>query len=97
MNVIRILPQASEELEASIFYYESKQTGLGTALLAEFKRTSERILELPKAARLFHGDLRRRPIHHFPYSVLYRVLNDEIVIVAIAHRRRRPGFWRGRE
>ncbi len=96
MNVVLILPQASEELEASISYYESKQTGLGAALLAEFKRTCERIFELPKAARLIRGDLRRRPIHRFPYSVLYRVSNDEIVIVAIAHRRRRPGFWRSR-
>ncbi len=97
MNIVRILPQASEELEASITYYESQKSGLGVALLAEFIRTQERILELPKAARLIRGEIRRRPIHHFPYSVLYRVLNDEIVIVAIAHRRRRPGFWRGRE
>lgn len=97
MSIVRILPQASEELEASISYYESQQPGLGTAFLVEFKRTRERILELPKAARLIRSDLRRRPVHRFPYSVIYRVSNDEIVIVAVAHRRRRPGFWRGRE
>lgn len=37
MTIVRILPQASEELEASIFYYESQQTGLGAAFLADFK------------------------------------------------------------
>lgn len=97
MIVVQILTQASEELEASIFYYESQQPGLGEAFLAEFKSAQERILEFPKAARLIRGDIRRRPIHRFPYSILYRVSNDEIVIVAVAHRRRRPGFWRVRE
>jgi len=50
MTIVRILPQASEELEASIFYYESQQTGLGAVFLAELKRTRERILKLPKVA-----------------------------------------------
>ena len=45
------------------------------------------------AARIVRGSVRRRPIHHFPYSVLYRPNTDEIVIVAVAHRRRRPGYW----
>jgi plasmid stabilization system protein ParE len=97
MTIVRILPPAVEELEASISRYESQQPGLGAAFLVEFKRTRERILELPEAARLIRGEVRRRPIHRFPYAVLYRVSIDEIVIVAVAHRRRRPGFWRGRQ
>ena len=97
MTLIRILPEASEELEASIHYYESQQAGLGLAFLSEFKRTRERIEELPKAGRPVRGDIRRRPVHRFPYAVLYRVTDVEIVIIAVAHRRRRPGFWRNRE
>ena len=97
MTLFRILPEASEELEASVHYYESQQTGLGLAFLSEFKRTRKRIEELPDAGRAVRGDIRRRPIYRFPYAVLYRTTDTEIVIVAVAHRRRRPGFWRGRE
>ena len=96
MTQFRIAPEASEELEASVHFYESQQPGLGAAFLYEFKKTRERIAELPNAARILRGDIRRRPIHRFPFSVLYRATETEIVIIAIAHRQRRPGFWRGR-
>jgi len=95
MKSFRILSQASEELEASVAYYNSQQADLGSALLAEFENTKDRILELPLAARVVRGNLRKRPIHRFPYFVLYRVNDDEVIIVAVAHRRRRPGFWIG--
>lgn len=51
MTLIRILPEASEELEASIHYYESQQLGLGLAFLSEFKQSRERIEKLPNAGR----------------------------------------------
>jgi plasmid stabilization system protein ParE len=96
MTSFRILPQASEELEAAVAYYNSQKADLGTAFLSEFEETVERILALPLAARVIRGNVRRRPIHRFPFTVLYRAGDDEITIVAIAHRRRRPGYWLGR-
>ncbi len=96
MRVIRLLPEAGEELEAAASHYETQQAGLGSALLSEVKRTRDRIAELPFATRAVRGGLRRRFIRRFPYYILYRVSDEEILIVAIAHRRRRPGYWRGR-
>ena len=96
MTSFRILPQASEELEAAVAYYNSQQAELGTAFLSEFENTVERILDLPLAARVVRGIVRRRPIHRFPFFVLYRPSPDEITIVAVAHRRRRPRYWLGR-
>ena len=95
MTSFRILPQASEELEAAVGYYNSQRAELGTIFLNEFEKTVERISNLPMAARIVRGSVRRRPIHRFPFSVLYRPGTDEIVIVAVAHRRRRPGYWLG--
>ncbi len=97
MRNFRILSEASEELDASIHRYESQQPGLGSAFLSEFRQTRERIGELPKVGRIVRADIRRRQIYRFPYAVLYRATDKEIVIVAIAHRRRRPGFWHGRQ
>lgn len=96
MTSFRVLPEASEELEACVSYYNSQQPNLGTEFLAEFERAAERIFELPNAARTVGGDIRSRPIHRFPFYVLYRSLEDEITIIVVAHRRRRPRYWVGR-
>lgn len=42
------------------------------------------------------GAVRILPIHRFPYSLVYRVKDDEVRVIAVAAQRRRPGFWRGR-
>ena len=93
---IRLLPEAEEELRAAARFYEALQSGLGLALLQEVRRARERIAERPGASRVERGDIRVRSILRFPYRLYYRVRPDEIVIVAVGHRRRRPGFWRGR-
>ena len=93
MTSFRILSDASEELEACVSYYNSQRSNLGTEFLAEFERTAERILKLPNAARMVGDDIRSKPIHRFPFYILYRSLEGEITIVAVAHRRRRPRYW----
>ena len=93
MKSFRILSEASEELEACVSYYNSQRPGLGTEFLAEFERTADRILELPNAGRLVGKDIRSKPIHRFPFYVLYRWQENETTIVAVAHRRRRPRYW----
>ena len=96
MTSFRILSQASEELEACVSYYNSQQSNLGTEFLAEFQKAAERIRNLPNAARKVGEDVRSKPIHRFPFYVLYRSSENEITIVAVAHRRRRPKYWLGR-
>ena len=96
MTRIRLLPEAEEELRVAARFYEALQPGLGLALLQEVRRGRERIAKHPKASRVERGDIRVRSILRFPYRLYYRVRSDEIVIVAVGHRRRRPGFWRNR-
>jgi len=93
MTSFRILSEASEELEACVSYYNSQRSNLGSEFFAEFERTAERILKLPNAAHTVGEDVRSKPIHRFPFYVLYRSLEDEITIVAVAHRRRQPRYW----
>jgi hypothetical protein len=72
MTSFRILSKASEELEACVSYYNSQRSNLGTEFLAKFERIAERILKLPNAARMICDDFRSKPIHRFPFYVLYR-------------------------
>ncbi len=93
---LSLVPEASEEFAASAAYYESQQRGLGQAFVDEIEQTLDRIAEHPEAARVVIGDVRRRLVHRFPFAELYRVRDNQVVVAAIVHRRRRPGYWHGR-
>jgi len=96
MTKLRVLPEAEEELRIATLHYEAQRVGLGRALLAEIRRSYKRISEFPLAARKERGDIRVVSIARFPCRIYYRAGDVEIVIIAIGHRRRRPGFWRER-
>lgn len=52
------------------------------------------IRERPAAWARWKGtDIRRRILRQFPYSIFYIVEDDNVVIIAIAHHKRRPGYW----
>lgn len=96
MTPMRLLPDAEEELRAAARFYEAEQEGLGRALIQEVRRAFRFIREYPLAANIERGEVRVRAIARFPYRIYYRARPDEILIIAIGHRRRRPGFWRSR-
>jgi plasmid stabilization system protein ParE len=93
MRTVRFHPNASEELEAIVAYYEGRRPGLGALFLAETKKANDRIVELPAAAREVRSSIRRRSIHRFPYFFYYAVEENEVFIIAVAHKRRRPEYW----
>jgi len=93
MKPVRFHPKAAEELEAAASYYEGKRLGLGALFTAEAKKTKDRIVELPTAAREVRESIRHRSIHRFPYVLYYSAEEGEILVVAVAHKRRRPEYW----
>ena len=94
-GIVFLTPAAEEMLEASM-YYERQAPGLGRAFLAEVRRAVQGILENPHVGRIVQQPIRRRLIRGFPFGILYRVNTHEIVIIAISHLRRRPGYWADR-
>lgn len=93
-----IIPLALAELhDAAAFYAAKANAGLGLTFVAEFERTANLILENPMLGAIFRGTLRRHLLRRFPYSVIYQITAEELRIIAVAHHRRRPGFWKGRK
>lgn len=82
-------------LEAAL-YYQSKASGLGIDYLSEIERAVDAIAESPYTWQILEGDLRRRLVRRFPFSVLYRIDPHEIVVIAVAHLRKKPGYWKKR-
>jgi plasmid stabilization system protein ParE len=90
-------PDADAELAEASLFYESRLAGLGKSFAAEVERTISLVREFPDAGSAIGSGRRRVVVARFPYSIVYRHNPDSIVIVAVAHQRRRPGYWRRRK
>lgn len=90
MRSYRLSSEARGELNAGVSFYNSE---LGQDFALEVRRLCRRIAEAPAAGFEVRPDVRRRIVRRFPYSVLYTVENEEIVVLAIAHQSREPGYW----
>lgn len=90
------LDPAEEEMLEAAAYYESQATGLAECFIAEVQHAVQSITENPKSGKVIRGQVRRRLIHRFPFGILYRIESEEIIIVAVMHLRRQPGYWADR-
>ena len=90
------LPEADEEFREAVRYYEKEAPGVGLRFIAEVRKGVSFITENPFASAAVGSGIRRKVLNHFPYSLLYAVELDLVVIVAVAHQKRRPRYWRGR-
>jgi len=100
MKPIRLAPEAAEELADAGAWYESQRIGLSRRLVGETQSTlrlvRERPASFPLLKTLSRLGIRRALLPHFPYAIVFLELDLEIRILAIAHLKRRPGYWLGR-
>jgi len=96
MYEIVIHEGAEEDLNAAAQYYESRETNLGEEFLKELTLTFLRIRERPLTYSTLFDEYHRCLLTRFPYGVVYRVEEERVLVFAVAHLRRRPGYWRAR-
>lgn len=96
MNRRRFLPGAEHEMLETARFYESKKPGLGRDFLDEVERTITSAEKRPYLGARHSDNIRRRILRRFPFGVLYAVEPDRIIIVAVMHLHRYPGYWRDR-
>ncbi|MFN8633514.1 MAG: type II toxin-antitoxin system RelE/ParE family toxin [Chloroflexota bacterium] len=89
--------EADAELTSAALYYDVELPGLGTRFLNAVLEAISRICEYPEIGSRIGRIERRVFVTDFPYQVVYRPDGPSIRIVAVAHVRRRPGYWHGRE
>ena len=89
---------AAEELDEAARWYDLRRAGVGEELLDEIQRALGVLAEHPELGSLILPDrrVRRLPLRRFPYQVIYRLGEDSVTVVALAHTSRRPGYWRDR-
>ncbi len=87
---------AEDELNEAADFYDLASPELGSIFIDEIQRTIERIAKFAETAMLVGAQTRRKPVAKFPYSVFYSIYPNEIRILALAHQKRRPFYWRSR-
>lgn len=86
-------PAAEQEYSEAIDYYEEREPGLGLEFAAEVVSVVERILAHPVAWPVVQPGMRRALLRRYPYGVVYAVSNESILILAVMHLHRSPGYW----
>ncbi|HEX3479123.1 MAG TPA: type II toxin-antitoxin system RelE/ParE family toxin [Kofleriaceae bacterium] len=88
-------PEAEAEFLAAIDWYAERDADVATDFAVLVRDAVQLIAELPQAWPTWRNreDLRVRVLRRFPFSIIYAVEADLLVIIAVAHHRRRPGYW----
>ena len=93
---VRATPEAAAELREARAWYRRHSRQSALDLQEAFVRARRQIGEHPLSGAEYLGNSRRVVLTDFPYVIIYRVLADEVRIIAVAHTSQRPGYWTGR-
>lgn len=101
MKTVRVEPEAKQELAAAAAWYEERRQGLGLELVAEVDAVFAAIARNPSRFPLYPRvakelGVRRAAARRFPYSIAFIELREADRVLAVAHEKRRPGYWVGR-
>lgn len=88
--------EAEAEFHYAINFYEDCEPGLGEAFAHEIFSTVQRILWFPESWPKYSYRSRRCLCNRFPYTLIYRVIGDDVVIYAVMHQKRKPNYWTDR-
>lgn len=96
MRPVRYHEAAEDELLNEIGYLELRAKELGRGFFAEIKRAESLIAQFPESAEEVRPGIRKRILRKFRYSLIYSIEKSGVLILAVAHHSRRPGYWVGR-
>ncbi len=90
---VAFLPLAQSELDDAFAWYEDQAVGLGYEFLDELDKSLRLIASFPKLQPLVGKQVRRCLINRFPYGIFFGVSTETIIVVAVAHLKRKPAYW----
>jgi plasmid stabilization system protein ParE len=93
---LEILPAALAEAEDAAAWYAERDPRVAARFAAELETALQRVTEAPQRWPTYLHGTRRVRLTRFPYLVAYREDPTRILVVAIAHAKRKPGYWKTR-
>jgi plasmid stabilization system protein ParE len=96
MPPIDYLSGARQDFDESFDWYAERSAQSAVRFAAAVDAALDRIAANPTQFASPDGVHRECPVKKFPFRVVYRLVDDRVLVVAIAHAKRRPGYWRRR-
>ena len=93
---LRFHPQAEQEYLTALSWYQERSLTAAMSLEGAFDQALERIREAAYRWPIYFKDFRKYTLRQFPFSIVYQDFSSELVVFAVAHGRRQPGYWRDR-
>jgi toxin ParE1/3/4 len=96
VKAFRFHPLAWEELEAADGWYQCRSSDASLAFLSDLDTAIEDVLQASRRWPKYMHGTRRVVMQRFPFSIVYLDDPDLITIIAVAHAKRKPGYWKRR-
>lgn len=94
--VLEFHDEAAAEHFAGLSWYRDRSLNAARRFESEFVRAVEQVRDAPERWPLYTAGCRRFLLHQFPFQIVYRIFDSRIIILAVAHTHRRPGYWKDR-
>jgi toxin ParE1/3/4 len=89
-------PEAVREIEKARAWYEKQRPSAAVGFLNALDDAIKQMQTTPERWARYLAQTRRVLFHRYPYSLIYRVQEDLIQVLAVSHHRQREGYWVGR-
>jgi mRNA-degrading endonuclease RelE of RelBE toxin-antitoxin system len=93
---ITLLDGALEDLDIAFSWYSEIHVELAKDLVFKFKEALSKIELNPFLSQNLSSGFRKVNLHRFPYKLIFEINDTEIIVVALAHHKRKPGYWKNR-
>lgn len=96
---LELHPEARAELRSAALWYDERRAGLGDEFIAEVSATLDRIGDAPDSypqwprTRAADPLIRKAIIQRFPYVIAFEKHERHVLVLAVAHAKRRPLYW----
>jgi toxin ParE1/3/4 len=94
---IEFVDAAEAEFYDIVDYYKQFDHALSYDFIQEFEYAVQRLVKFPKAGHPYLHQTKRIFLNRFPFAIVYKVYRDNVIMVfAIMHMNRKPGYWEKR-
>ncbi|MBL1214721.1 MAG: type II toxin-antitoxin system RelE/ParE family toxin [Ignavibacteriae bacterium] len=93
---VKFLEPAVIEYQEAIDFYKLQTEGLEKRFISEIDKSISIIQNYPESFPEYTNHTRKAVVNIFPYNLIYSVVNEDIIILAVAHQHRKPNYWTNR-
>jgi plasmid stabilization system protein ParE len=96
-SIVRFHPDARDEAYRGVDYYRERSAVAAARFDAAIEHAVATIADAPEQWPRYLFGTRRYVFSGFPYSLVYRAGQKSVEVYAVAHAKRRPGYWKRRK